>query len=88
MPFIYSSERHNAVKYDNNPELGPGTYNNYNTFFQWNKKSYNAKIKDRIDEFKKLKIWFYTKKHTTIFFLRLVILIFLIMIIYHEILLI
>ena len=56
MPFIYSSERHNAVKYDNNPELGPGTYNNYNTFFQWNKKSYNAKIKDRIDEFKKLKI--------------------------------
>ena len=56
MPFIYSSERHNAVKNDNNPELGPGTYNKFDTFFQWNKKSYNIKIKDRIDSFKKSKI--------------------------------
>ena len=56
MPFIYSSERHNAVKSDNNPELGPGTYNKFDTFFQWNKKSYNIKIKDRIDSFKKSKI--------------------------------
>ncbi len=56
MPFIYSSERHNAVKSDNNPELGPGTYNNLDTFFQWNKKSYNIKIKNRIDTYKKSKI--------------------------------
>lgn len=56
MPFIYSSERHNAVKCDNNPELGPGTYNKFDTFFQWNKKSFNIKIKDRIDLFKKSKI--------------------------------
>ena len=51
-PFIYSSRRHNLVKNDNNPKLGPGTYNKYDTFFQWNKKTYNVKIKDRINEFK------------------------------------
>ena len=39
-----------------NPELGPGTYNNLDTFFQWNKKSYNIKIKNRIDTYKKSKI--------------------------------
>jgi hypothetical protein len=51
-PFIYSSQRHNAVKNDNNPQLGPGTYNKFDTFFQWNKKSYNVKIKNRINEYK------------------------------------
>ena len=51
-PFIYSSKRHNVVKNDNNPQLGPGTYNKFDTFFQWNKKSYNVKIKNRINEFK------------------------------------
>ena len=53
IPFIYSSERHNAVKSDNNPELGPGTYNKFDTFFQWNKKSYNIKIKNIVDTYKK-----------------------------------
>ena len=56
IPFIYSSERHNVVKSDNNPELGPGTYNKFDTFFGWNKKSYNIKIKNRIDTYKKSKI--------------------------------
>ena len=51
-PFIYSSKRHNVVKNDNNPQLGPGTYNKFDTFFQWNKKSYNVKIKNRINKFK------------------------------------
>ena len=51
-PFIYSSKRHNVVKKDNNPQLGPGTFNKFDTFFQWNKKSFNVKIKDRIDKFK------------------------------------
>ena len=51
-PFIYSSKRHNLIKNDNNPKLGPGTYNKFDTFFQWNKKSYNVKIKNRIDAFK------------------------------------
>ena len=51
-PFIYSSKRHNVVKNDNNPQLGPGTYNKFDTFFQWNKKSYNVKIQNRINEFK------------------------------------
>ena len=51
-PFIYSSKRHNVVKNDNNPQLGPGTYNKFDTFFQWNKKSYNVEIKNRINEFK------------------------------------
>ena len=52
-PFIYSSDRHNVVKSDNNPKLGPGTYNKFDTFFQWNKKSYNIKIKNIVDTYKK-----------------------------------
>ena len=53
--FMSSDGRHKIIKYDNNPLLGPGTYDKYNTFFDWNKKSYNVKVKDRIELFKNMK---------------------------------
>ena len=55
IPFMSSDGRHKIIKYDNNPLLGPGTYDKYNTFFDWNKKSYNVKVKDRIELFKNMK---------------------------------
>lgn len=54
-PFIYSSSRSNLIKNDNNKNVGPGSYNDYDTFYEWNKKTYNVKVKDRIDIFKTLK---------------------------------
>ena len=51
-PFIYSSSRSNVVKKDNNKDVGPGTYNDYDTFYEWNKKTYNIKVKNKIDKFK------------------------------------
>ena len=54
-PFIYSSSRSNAVKSDNNINVGPGTYNDFESFFKWNKKTYNVKIKNKIDKYKILK---------------------------------
>jgi len=55
IPFIYSSKRHNLIRNDNIPDIGPGSYNKFDTFFQWNKKTFNMKIKNRIDEFKNSK---------------------------------
>ena len=54
-PFIYSSSRSNIIKKDNNANLGPGTYNKFDTFFDWNKKTYNVKEKNKIDKYKNLK---------------------------------
>ena len=54
-PFIYSSSRSNLIKNDNNANIGPGTYRKFDTFFQWNKKSYNVKIKNKIEKYKLLK---------------------------------
>ena len=54
-PFIYSSSRNNIIKSDNNVNLGPGTYNKYDTFLEWNKKTYNIKVKNKIDKYKILK---------------------------------
>ena len=51
-PFIYSSSRSNVIKKDNNKNIGPGTYNDYDTFYEWNKKTYNVKVKNKIDIYK------------------------------------
>ena len=56
VPFIYSSKRYNLIRNDNDPYIGPGSYNKFDTFFQWNKKTYNMKIKNRIDEYKNSKL--------------------------------
>jgi hypothetical protein len=53
-PFITSSSRNNLSK-KSNASVGPGTYNKYDTFFQWNKKSFNTKVKYEVDKFKDLK---------------------------------
>ena len=53
-PFISSSLRVEK-KIDNSNNIGPGSYNKYDTFFEWNKKSYNTKVKDEVDKFKSLK---------------------------------
>ncbi len=52
-PFLSSSLR--VEKKIDNSNIGPGSYNKYDTFFEWNKKSYNIKIKDEVDKFKSLK---------------------------------
>ena len=51
-PFIFSSSRSNIIKSDNNKNVGPGYYNQFNTFFEWNKKSYNVNVKKQIDKYK------------------------------------
>ena len=51
-PFIYSSSRSNYIKNDNNVNIGPGTYKKFDTFFEWNKKTYNVKLKNKIDKYK------------------------------------
>ncbi len=53
-PFITSSSRNNLIKKEN-ANVGPGTYNKYDTFFQWNKKTYNTKVKYEVDKFKDIK---------------------------------
>lgn len=54
-PFIYSSSRSKVINKDNNTNLGPGTYNKFDTFFEWNKRTYNVKVKNKIDKYKILK---------------------------------
>ena len=53
-PFITSSSRNNLIKKEN-ANVGPGTYNKYDTFFQWNKKTYNTNVKYEVDKFKDIK---------------------------------
>ena len=53
-PFITSSSRNN-INIKDNANMGPGTYNKYDNFFQWNKKSFNTKVKYVVDKYKDLK---------------------------------
>ena len=50
-PFIYSSSREDMIK-NRNENVGPGSYNKFDTFFDWNKKTYNIKVKNTLDKFK------------------------------------
>ena len=50
-PFLYSSSREDMIK-NRNENVGPGSYNKFDTFFDWNKKTYNIKVKNKLDKFK------------------------------------
>ena len=50
-PFLYSSTREDIIK-NRNENVGPGNYNKFDTFFDWNKKTYNIKVKNKLDKFK------------------------------------
>lgn len=50
-PFLYSSSREDIIK-NRNENVGPGSYNKFDTFFDWNKKTYNIKVKNKLDKFK------------------------------------
>jgi len=50
-PFLYSSSREEIIK-NINENVGPGSYNKFDTFFDWNKKTYNIKVKNKLDKFK------------------------------------
>ena len=55
VPFLIGSKKFDDKNNDKySPNLGPGTYE-HRSFFDWNKKSYNVKVKDRIELFKNMK---------------------------------
>ena len=54
-PFLSSSSR-DIITRNNNENVGPGSYNKNDTFFDWNKKSYNVQIKNiLLDKYKNFK---------------------------------
>ena len=45
-PFLYSSSREDMIK-NRNENVGPGSYNKFDTVFDLNKKTYNIKVKNK-----------------------------------------